>query len=95
MQWNLFIVLFLAALAMPVAGAAELSAQETQAARKLSNTKCLKCHRFYDPAASDETEWDGWMRKMGRKSRLKPDQYELLSRYLATLRTRAKEAEKN
>ena len=68
------------------AGAAELSPKETGDAKKLYNTKCAKCHKFYDPAAYTDKEWADWMTKMNRKSKLKPEQAELLARYLETLR---------
>src|SRR5262245_34633851 len=74
------------------ATAADLTATELQSAKKLYVAKCAKCHKFYDPAGYDQDEWNLWMEKMRKKSKLKPDQYDLLCRYLATLRPAAKEA---
>ena len=81
-------------LAVFQARAEALSSQEIAAAKKIYITKCAKCHKFYDPAAYNQSEWDEWMVKMGKKSKLKPNQYALLSRYLATLRGSDKMPEK-
>jgi hypothetical protein len=66
--------------------AAELSPKETQEAQKLYNLKCAKCHKIYEPAGYSKADWDGWMKKMGKKSKLKPAQYDLLVQYTETLR---------
>ena len=83
--------LLMAALAVVVlhggAGAVELSPKETGDAQKLYNTKCAKCHKFYDPAAYNDKEWADWMTKMSRKSKLKREQEEVLARYLDTFRS--------
>jgi hypothetical protein len=69
---------------------ADLTEKETQVARKIYNAKCAKCHKFYDPGKYSMEEWQTWMVKMNKKARLKPDQAELLSRYIDTLRTTGK-----
>ena len=76
------------------AGGEELSSKEIKDARKLYTAKCARCHKFYDPTDYNDQEWDAWLKKMGRKSRLKPPQYDLLSRYLASVRTEAKPSSK-
>jgi hypothetical protein len=63
-----------------------LSDEEIAAARRLYVNKCAKCHKFHNPAKYTDEEWRTWMRKMSRKSKLKPEQEELLSRYLGTFR---------
>ena len=68
------------------AEAAELSPKETADARKIYVAKCAKCHELYDPKTYTGPEWSDWMKKMGRKSKLKPEQLELLVRYTDTLR---------
>jgi hypothetical protein len=68
----------------------KLSDTDLHAAAKLFYAKCARCHKFYDPAAYNQTEWEVWMQKMGKKSKLKPDQLALLSRYLETFRAPAK-----
>ena len=86
-----FLIALLLLAYLPLASAQELSAQETQSARKLYVAKCAKCHEFYDPHAYNQAEWDKWMQKMKKKSKLKPDQFELSSRYIdANLRTETK-----
>ena len=75
----------------PGGGAPLLSDQEIAAARKLYVAKCAKCHKFHNPAKYTDEEWHTWMRKMSRKSKLKPEQNELLSRYLGTFRAAAAE----
>ncbi|MBI3852759.1 MAG: hypothetical protein HY298_21095 [Verrucomicrobia bacterium] len=76
------------------ARAADLSPKEIAAAKKIYTAKCAKCHKFYDPAAYNQAEWDEWMVKMRKKSKLKSDQYALLSRYLEILRGSEKMPEK-
>jgi len=73
-------------LTAEAASAAGLSAQEAADATHLYVAKCAKCHKFYDPAEYTQKEWDMWMRKMSRKSKLKPAQEELLTRYLGAFR---------
>ena len=68
------------------ANTAGLSAQQVSDATELYTAKCAKCHKFYDPTQYSPPDWDTWMRKMSRKSKLKPAQEELLSRYLAAYR---------
>jgi hypothetical protein len=68
------------------ASAAGLSGQELTDATQLYVAKCAKCHKFYHPADYSQKEWDMWMRKMSRKSKLKPAQEELLARYLGAFR---------
>ena len=74
------------ALAVAGAGAAELSPTEKKAAKDLYEIKCAKCHKFYEPAAYSQKDWDDWMKTMSRKSKLKPAQEELLTRYLGEFR---------
>src|SRR5438094_8148025 len=65
---------------------------ETSAGRKLYVAKCAKCHKFYDPAKYSDAEWHKWMTKMSKKSKLTPEQSELLSRYIDnTFRSSRKE----
>ena len=73
-------------LTAEAASAAGLSAQEVTDASQLYVAKCAKCHQFYNPAGYSQKDWDTWMRKMTRKSKLKPAQEELLTRYLGAFR---------
>lgn len=76
--------------ASKVAASEHLSTSELAAARKLSAVKCAKCHKFYEPMDYTRDDWAEWMQKMRRKSKLKPDQYDLLSRYLEDARASGK-----
>ena len=73
---------FLVLFSDEVLRGAELSPKETESAHKLYVAKCAKCHKFYDPAKYSTEEWNIWMKKMSRKSKLKPDQEKLLSTYI-------------
>ncbi len=66
--------------------AGDLNPHEIKAAFKLYNAKCAKCHKFHDPAGYSASEWQDWMFKMSRKSKLKPAQEQLLTRYLEAFR---------
>jgi hypothetical protein len=78
------------------AGAGDVSAEPAGssepviAARKLYINKCARCHKLYDPSNYSDAEWNRWMDKMSRKAKLKPDQKEILSKYIETLRGGAK-----
>ena len=63
-----------------------LSADELNQAARLYAVKCAKCHKFYNPADYSDAEWRIWMTKMSKKARLKPNQEQLLSRYLDNIR---------
>ena len=63
-----------------------LSPASAQEARKLHDTKCLRCHKSYDPHAYSGPQWDSWMTKMSRKAHLDTGQEELLVRYLRAVR---------
>jgi len=73
-----------------LAAAEGLSTTELAAARKLSAVKCAKCHKFYEPVDYTRDGWAEWMEKMRRKSKLKPEQFDLLSRYLEDARANGK-----
>ena len=84
-------VAWLVVLLAPPAGQAEgLSPKEMERGRKLYVAKCARCHKFYDPAKYTDAEWRSWMNKMSEKAKLKPDQKELLTRYLETFRGQGK-----
>ena len=90
MKWSL-ITLAAAALlrcAFP-ANAEELSPARAAQARTLYLAKCAKCHDLYDPRAYNEVDWQRWMIKMKKKSKLKNDQFELLTNYLSNVRSRS------
>lgn len=71
-----------------LARAAGFSEEKILAAKRIYVAKCAKCHKLYNPATCTGTEWESWMQKMARKSKLKPEQYDLLAHYLGTFRKR-------
>ena len=77
------------AAAARAAARAGLPVADITRAADLYVTKCAKCHRFYDPQPYSATEWDRWMTKMSRKSKLTEDEGRLLARYLAAVRSGA------
>src|SRR5262245_34132401 len=72
---------------LKVAAADKLSEADLSAARTLSAAKGTKCHKFYEPADYSQADWSEWMEKMRRKAKLKPEQFDLLSRYFEDART--------
>jgi cytochrome c553 len=87
-RWSLLACSALA-VAQTAAASQDLSARELTAARKMYVGKCAKCHRFYEPKGYSESDWQRWMQSMSRKSKLKPEQENLLSRYLDAYRAGA------
>jgi len=89
-RWLLFLIgLALAGCSGPTS--ATDGQDETAQARKLYVVKCAKCHKMYDPAKYSDEEWQKWMTKMTRKAKLRPEQAEMLSRYIEeTYRTTQK-----
>lgn len=73
------------------ARATDFPVNDNSPGRKLYVAKCAKCHKFYDPAKYSDEEWAKWMGKMSMKAKLKPEQEQMLSRYINdTLRTPGK-----
>lgn len=70
------------------AGAADPAEKEFAAAKKLTVRKCVKCHKFYKPDDYTVADWNMWMAKMARKSKLNSRQTDQVTRYLETLRSR-------
>src|SRR5881628_3580134 len=75
-----FLALALSGCAVPETSN-DLPSDGMAAARKLYVGKCAKCHKLYNPAKYSDEEWAKWMRKMSKKSKLNPQQQELLSAY--------------
>lgn len=82
----LWLAVAASALFMVRAEAVDLPAFKRRTAEDLYNAKCTKCHKHYDPAPYSGADWEMWMRKMSRKSKLKPEQDALLRRYLGEMR---------
>jgi len=47
---------------------------------------CGKCHQFYPPSDYSQVEWDKWMLKMRRKSKLKPADFDRVLEFTQMLR---------
>jgi hypothetical protein len=77
----LFLSVTLLGCARP-AVAINLPPDDGSPGRKLYVAKCAKCHKFYDPAKYSDPEWQKWMVKMSKKSKLTPEQSEMLSQYI-------------
>ena len=84
MKCSALLVVVLALLCCSPSRGMELSADELKAARKIYVGKCAKCHKLHDPAKYTDEKWGEWMGKMTKKSKLKPAQAELLTRYIAS-----------
>ena len=67
-------------------GAEQLTLKEAASARRLYVAKCAKCHKFYEPKNYSDADWEVWMGKMSRRSKLKADQEKALKRYLEDYR---------
>ncbi len=67
--------------------AADVSSIRSQEnVQKLYVLKCAKCHQLYDPKKYSDADWELWMNKMKKKSKLKPEQFELIHNYTEKLR---------
>jgi len=66
--------------------AAGVSQHDANRASELYALKCGRCHKFYDPAAYSAEDWELWMRKMSRKTKLTVEQDKILSEYLVNAR---------
>ena len=69
------------------AEAAGMSADTTQAAARLINLKCIRCHKFYDPNKYTPAEWEMWTRKMINKAKLTPEDADTIFNFLNAGRT--------
>ena len=70
-----------------VAHAQELTKKEVASAKRIYETKCVRCHKAYEPRDYSPEEWRLWMLKMSKKAKLKSSEDKLLKRYWEVLRT--------
>jgi hypothetical protein len=56
-------------------------------ARRLYQTRCARCHRFYNPWEYESYDWNLWTIKMSKKAHLSLADGELVSKYLINLRS--------
>ena len=73
-------------LSVEAAQANGLSAQDVTEATKLYATKCMRCHKSYEPRVYEQNQWETWMGKMRKKAHLTPEQENVLGRYLGAYR---------
>jgi hypothetical protein len=81
------LILFTLSVAIGHVVADPLSKQDKAAGKKIYDSKCVKCHRPYDPRDYREEEWRLWIAKMSKKAKLKPQPEKLLNRYLDVYRS--------
>ena len=81
----IFLGAMLSAAVSP-AVADQLTVRESASARRLYVAKCAKCHKFHEPKNYTDADWEVWIGKMSRRSKLKADQEEALKRYLEDYR---------
>jgi len=62
------------------------SPSQPQSAQKLYVVKCAKCHELYDPKKYSDADWEMWMNKMRKKSKLKLEQFESIQNFTAKIR---------
>jgi mono/diheme cytochrome c family protein len=53
---------------------------------KIYIRNCGKCHEFYSPSKYTQPEWDKWMAKMRRKSKLKSADFDEVLQFTEKLR---------
>src|SRR5947209_13583513 len=98
MRLGLFIFSVLIASAgcsSPIARPELPRSPENEQGRKLYIAKCARCHKLYDPRNYSDQEWQTWMVKMAKKSKLSPDQQEEISHYVeAAIRQPANQTKK-
>ena len=64
------------------------STHDANRSSELYALKCGRCHKFYDPAAYSSEDWDMWMQKMSKKTKLTSEQEQTLTIYLDVARTK-------
>ncbi len=81
------LVIAIAGLTVAWAAAADgPSSQDLSTGKKLYQTKCARCHKFYNVDNYPDPTWTMWLEQMIAKSRLTSKEADLLKRYLQTLR---------
>jgi cytochrome c5 len=78
--------LIIIALMAACAAWAQTSDKQLERGKKLYVIKCAKCHELHKPAAYKKADWDKWMEKMRKKSKLNDQDFEAIKSYTETLR---------
>ena len=86
MKKSLVLGLLLAAVSSPARDRAVGDSGADGEGKKIYLRNCSKCHKLYPPANYSQPEWDKWMTKMRRKSKLKSSDFKKVLEYTQTLR---------
>jgi hypothetical protein len=86
--------LLLAGCSSPAANRVAPVRDDGSEGAKIYIRSCGKCHEFYDPSKYTQPQWDKWMVKMRRKSKLKPTDFDRVQEFAQMLRNGEAEASK-
>jgi hypothetical protein len=64
----LFTAVLLFTAANSISSDRKLTSKQRTEASRLYNTRCIACHRLYDPIGYSDDEWKLWMARMSRKA---------------------------
>lgn len=78
--------LLLAAMSSPAADRVASGNSGGDDGKKVYVRSCAKCHEFYPPSDYSQPEWDKWMVKMRRKSKLKTADFDRVLEFTQMLR---------
>jgi cytochrome c5 len=78
--------LLLATISSSAADRALASRTGETTGSKIYVRTCSKCHEFYPPSNYTQPEWDKWMVKMRRKSKLKSADFDRVQEFTQMLR---------
>lgn len=71
---------------------ADVSLASLEKGHELYIAKCGSCHKLHKPDSESEAEWRKILPVMARKAKLDPRQYELIERYVFTMKDAGKES---
>lgn len=86
MKKSLVLGLLLAAMSSPAADRFAPTPTGAAEGKKVYVRSCAKCHEFYPPSDYSQAEWDKWMAKMRRKSKLKSADFDRVLVFTQMLR---------
>ena len=88
----LVLSLLLAAASSPATDRSAPRSGGESEGKKIYVRTCAKCHEFYPPTDYSQPEWDKWMAKMRRKSKLKSADFDRVEEFTKLLRNGEAEA---
>lgn len=83
---SLVLILLLVGCSSPAVHRVAPAVDDGSEGAKIYIRNCGKCHEFYEPSKYTQAEWDKWMTKMRRKSKLKPDDFDEVEQFTQRLR---------